>query len=157
MDDLLTRCRETYSKIQEWRDAPDAFDLESDRLYLHDLVTDLQDEARQLGCQTESVTDPTIDEAFNVVASIINWCQSRDDTPSVEHLPNETTLKEWYTTGELATLMGMSEYTVREKWCNDGRIEAVKDHDANRWRIPGHEVKRLLNGGGFLPKRRPER
>ena len=60
--------------------------------------------------------------------------------------------KEWYSTGELAELVGKSDYTIRERWCNDGRIECVKDPATGKWRIPGHEVRRLRAGGGLLPR-----
>ena len=61
--------------------------------------------------------------------------------------------KEWYSTRELAEIMGKSDYTIREHWCNDGRIECEKDPTTGKWRIPGHEVRRLTAGGSILPKR----
>jgi hypothetical protein len=60
--------------------------------------------------------------------------------------------KAWYTTGELADMLGRSQFTVQERWCNDGRIECHKDPDTGKWRIPGHEVQRLRTGGGLRPK-----
>lgn len=62
--------------------------------------------------------------------------------------------KEWYTTNELAEALGKSQYTVQERWCNDGRIECEKDADSGKWRIPGSEYRRLLGGGALLSKRR---
>ena len=62
--------------------------------------------------------------------------------------------KEWYTTTELAEAMNKSQFTVQERWCNDGRIECEKDPENGKWRIPGHEFRRLVGGGGLLPKRR---
>ncbi len=62
--------------------------------------------------------------------------------------------KEWYTTAELADLLGKSDFTVREKWCNQGRIECEKHPDSGKWRIPAHEVHRLQNGGALKPKNR---
>lgn len=55
--------------------------------------------------------------------------------------------KEWYTTTELANLLGKSDFTVREKWCNHGRIACEKAPDSNKWRIPAAEVRRLQSGG----------
>jgi hypothetical protein len=55
--------------------------------------------------------------------------------------------KEWYTTGELAEALGKSQYTIQERWCNDGRIECQKDPESGKWRIPGHEFRRLAGGG----------
>ena len=62
--------------------------------------------------------------------------------------------KEWYTTGELAEALGKSRYTIQERWCNDGRIECEKDPENGKWRIPGHEFRRLVGGGALKPKRR---
>ena len=62
--------------------------------------------------------------------------------------------KEWYRTDEVAEILGKSDFTVREKWCNQGRIEAVKDEESGKWKIPGHEVQRLRNGGGLRPQRK---
>jgi hypothetical protein len=61
--------------------------------------------------------------------------------------------KEWYTTAELAEIVGKSQFTIQERWCNDGRIECEKDPDSGKWRIPGHEVRRLRAGGGLLPRK----
>lgn len=60
--------------------------------------------------------------------------------------------KAWYSTSELAAAMGVSQYTVTERWANQGRIDAEKDPDTGRWRIPGREYRRLLGGG--LPRAR---
>ena len=62
--------------------------------------------------------------------------------------------KEWYTTSELAQAMEKSHYTIQERWCNDGRIECEKDPESGKWRIPGHEFRRLVGGGALMPKRR---
>jgi hypothetical protein len=61
--------------------------------------------------------------------------------------------KAWYTTTELAEILGRSQFTVQERWCNDGRIECEKDPASGKWRIPGHEVQRLRDGGMLRPKR----
>ena len=60
--------------------------------------------------------------------------------------------KEWYSTTELAELLGKKDFTIREKWCNQGRIECEKDPDSGKWRIPAEEVHRLQNGGGLRPR-----
>jgi len=56
-------------------------------------------------------------------------------------------VKDWYTTGELAQAMGVTGHTVRERWCNQGRIECEKHPGTGKWRIPGHEFERLRRGG----------
>jgi excisionase family DNA binding protein len=68
-------------------------------------------------------------------------------------LLEKKTEKEWYGTDEVAKILGKSDFTVREKWCNQGRIEAVKDGDTGKWRIPAHELQRLRNGGGLRPQK----
>ena len=62
--------------------------------------------------------------------------------------------KEWYSTTELAAAMGKSQYTIQERWANDGRIECQKDPNTGKWRIPGPEYRRLVGGGALKPKRR---
>jgi hypothetical protein len=62
-------------------------------------------------------------------------------------------VKDWYTSGEVATALGKEPFTVREHWCNGGRIDCEKDENG-KWRIPGHEYRRLINGGGLNTKRR---
>ncbi|MGO8746707.1 MAG: helix-turn-helix domain-containing protein [Thermoguttaceae bacterium] len=67
-----------------------------------------------------------------------------------EMLQSRKPEKEWYTTAEVAELLGKKDYTIREKWCHRGRIKAEKDPATGRWRIPGDEVQRLLKGGPLL-------
>ena len=62
--------------------------------------------------------------------------------------------KEWHTTTELAEALGKSQYTIQERWCNDGRINCEKDPESGRWRIPGHEYRRLVGGGPLRAKRK---
>jgi hypothetical protein len=61
--------------------------------------------------------------------------------------------KEWYTTTELAEALNRSQYTIQERWCNDGRIECEKDPESGKWRISGEEFRRLIGGGSLKPKR----
>jgi hypothetical protein len=67
-------------------------------------------------------------------------------------LQHQAVEKEWYSTTELAEAMGMSVYTVTERWCHAGRIECEKDPATGKWRIPGHEFRRLVKGGPLKPK-----
>jgi hypothetical protein len=64
----------------------------------------------------------------------------------------EEVRKEWYSTGELAEAMGVTTFTVSERWCNQGRIVCEKDPDSGRWLIPGAEYRRLVKGGALRPK-----
>ena len=54
--------------------------------------------------------------------------------------------KEFYTTSELAKVLGASHFTVTEQYCNQGRIECTKDGNG-KWIIPAHEYQRLRRGG----------
>lgn len=59
--------------------------------------------------------------------------------------------KEWYTTEEVASLIGKSPWTVRQA-CNTGRIEGAKKVRAGRgrkgeWRVSHAAVERLQNEG----------
>lgn len=61
--------------------------------------------------------------------------------------------KEFYSTAELATLLGKAEFTVRE-WCRHGRIRALKQSSGRgkhpAWVIPHAEFLRLQREG-LLP------
>lgn len=68
-------------------------------------------------------------------------------------LLNQHTHRDWYTTKQVAELLGKKEYTVRE-WCRLGRI-AAKKLPAGRggegeWRIPHAELERYQQEG-LLP------
>ena len=70
-------------------------------------------------------------------------------------LIEQRTVKEWYTTVEVAHILGKAEYTVRE-WCRLGRIHASKRQYARgaypEWRISHEELTRIKNEG-LLPIR----
>ena len=63
------------------------------------------------------------------------------------------TVKEWYSTHEVAEIVGASAYTVRE-WCRQGRVRAVKRASgsgrAKPWMVSHVELTRLRNEG-ILP------
>ena len=65
-------------------------------------------------------------------------------------------VREWYTTGQVAQLLGKAEFTVRE-WCRTGRVNAAKKSSgrgAHRsWCVSHGEVLRLQREG-LLPYRR---
>ncbi len=69
------------------------------------------------------------------------------------------TIKEWYTTTEVATLLGKAEFTVRE-WCRLGRVHAEKKKSgrgvAGEWIVSHAELTRVRNEG-LLPDPRPYR
>lgn len=73
---------------------------------------------------------------------------------AVQLLVREKTVKEWYSTAEVAALLGRSDYTVRE-WCRLGRVRASKTAHARgthpEWRIAHAELHRLRNEGLLPP------
>jgi len=58
-----------------------------------------------------------------------------------------TVLKDYYTTREVAELMGVTQHTVQVRWCAEGRIDCDKDPNTGRWRVSGIEYDRLRRGG----------
>ncbi|MEO2090196.1 MAG: hypothetical protein ABGY75_11945 [Gemmataceae bacterium] len=74
-------------------------------------------------------------------------------------LVEQRTVKEWYSTAEVATLLGKAEFTVRE-WCRLGRVRAEKKKcgrgPASEWIVSHAELTRVRNEG-LLPDPRPYR
>ena len=74
-------------------------------------------------------------------------------------LVEQRTIKEWYSTAEVATLLGKAEFTVRE-WCRLGRVHAEKKKSgrgvASEWIVSHAELTRVRNEG-LLPDPRPYR
>lgn len=74
-------------------------------------------------------------------------------------LVEQRTIKEWYSTAEVATILGKAEFTVRE-WCRLGRVHAEKKKSgrgvASEWILSHAELTRVRNEG-LLPDPRPYR
>jgi len=72
---------------------------------------------------------------------------------ALDALVREKATKEWYSTAEVAELVGKAEYTVRE-WCRQGRIRASKKAYSRgahpEWLIGHAELVRFRNEG-LLP------
>ncbi len=70
-------------------------------------------------------------------------------------LLRERTVKEWYSTAEVAELLDKAEFTVRE-WCRLGRINAEKRKcgrgRSQEWIVSHEELQRFRNEG-LLPRR----
>lgn len=68
-------------------------------------------------------------------------------------LVQQQTIKDWYSTTEIAQLLGKAEFTVRE-WCRLGRIHAQKRAcgrgPTQEWMIAHEELVRYQNLG-LLP------
>lgn len=69
----------------------------------------------------------------------------------------QRTVKDWYSTADVASVLGKAEFTVRE-WCRLGRVRAEKKKCgrgvAGEWIISHAELVRLRNEG-LLPELRP--
>jgi hypothetical protein len=93
---------------------------------------------------------PTNDELLARLANIETLLAS---------LVEQRTVKEWYTTAEVAALLGKAEFTVRE-WCRLGRVHAQKKPAgrgvAGEWIVSHAELTRIRNEG-LLPDPRPYR
>lgn len=75
----------------------------------------------------------------------------------IEHvlgqLLSQKTVKEWYSTAEVAEIIGKSEYTVRE-YCRKGQIEAEKAPNGRGWLVSHAALEHLRNFGPLPePKR----
>jgi len=68
-------------------------------------------------------------------------------------------IKEWYTTAEVAAILGKAEFTVRE-WCRLRRVHAEKKRCgrgvASEWIVSHAELTRIRNEG-LLPDPRAYR
>jgi hypothetical protein len=68
-------------------------------------------------------------------------------------LVQQRTIKEWYSTAEIAKILCKAEFTVRE-WCRLKRIHAAKKECgrgiASEWIISHEELVRIQNHG-LLP------
>jgi hypothetical protein len=77
----------------------------------------------------------------------------------LESLIEQRTAKEWYSTAEIAKLLGKAEFTVRE-WCRLGRVRAQKKKCgrgvASEWIVSHEELTRIRNEG-LLPEPNPYR
>ena len=72
---------------------------------------------------------------------------------AVQRLVEQRTVKEWYSTADVALLLGKAEFTVRE-WCRLGRVRAAKKKagrgPAGEWVVSHDELARVRNEG-LLP------
>lgn len=78
---------------------------------------------------------------------------------TLDLLVQQRTIKDWYSTAEIAQLLGKAEFTVRE-WCRRGRVRAEKKQCgrgvAGEWVISHEEMTRVRNEG-LLPEPNPYR
>ena len=70
-------------------------------------------------------------------------------------LAEQRRTKEWYSTTELAKILGKAEFTVRE-WCRLGRVNAEKRASGRgntlEWIVSHDELTRIQNHGLLAQK-----
>ncbi len=75
---------------------------------------------------------------------------------AIRQLVQERTIKDWYSTADIAAIVSRSEFTVRE-WCRLGRIQAEKRSCgrgySGEWMVSHQELTRVRNEG-LLPERK---
>jgi excisionase family DNA binding protein len=81
--------------------------------------------------------------------AILDRLQRIED--AIGRLLHQKAGKEWYTTAEVAEIVGKSDYTVRE-YCRKGQIKAEKSPNGRGWLVSHAELERLRNYGP-LPER----
>ena len=68
-------------------------------------------------------------------------------------LSQQKVVQEYYSTADLARILGKAEFTVRE-WCRLGRIQAEKRPcgrgNSKEWMVSHSELQRI-QGSGLLP------
>lgn len=78
---------------------------------------------------------------------------------ALDQLVQQRMIKDWYTTTEVAMVLGRAEFTVRE-WCRLGRVRASKRPcgrgASQEWIIAYDELQRIRNEG-LLPTSRAYR
>jgi|SRR6516225_11419942 hypothetical protein len=74
---------------------------------------------------------------------------------ALDLLVKQQTVKEWYTTAEVAKILDKAEFTVRE-WCRLGRVRAQKREcgrgKSQEWIISHAELFRIRNEG-LIPEK----
>jgi hypothetical protein len=72
---------------------------------------------------------------------------------TLSQLMQRNTMKDYYTTAEVAKILGKAEFTVRE-WCRLGRVYAEKRQTGRgrtkEWMVSHQELTRIRNEG-LLP------
>ncbi|HYT88582.1 MAG TPA: helix-turn-helix domain-containing protein [Gemmataceae bacterium] len=155
--------------VREWARACTQFAerLESGRLWLGDgieVVAEWIDEVRRL-LRAMGATNllPVPEGTFPTPSHPQPTPPPPPEPPTVPHahrnddlaatvaeirdlLVNQRTVKEVYTTAEVAEILGRSEYTVRE-WARKGQVQAVKSPNGRSWLISHAELSRLRNHG----------
>jgi hypothetical protein len=88
------------------------------------------------------------DEQFSLLLERLNQIEA-----TLANLVGQRTVKDWYSTDEVAQLLGKAPFTVRQ-WCRLRRVRAKKSPCGRglsaEWMIPHEELERIQNEG-LLP------
>ena len=88
-------------------------------------------------------------EEFAKLHDRLSALEAKCDEANTRHF-QATVEKEYYSTQEVAKLLGKKPYTVRE-WCRLGRIRGEKANFGrgldNEWRVSHEELERIRNEG----------
>ena len=80
--------------------------------------------------------------------------ENRELKEMLQVILKQRTVKDWYSTAEVAQLLGKAEFTVRE-WCRLARVNARKRAcgrgQTQEWVISHTELERIRNEG-LLPQ-----
>lgn len=111
--------------------------------------------------KVKAAPEASLDALQRVVAAAIGPLEKRLEAVEarlavlVDGMNASRAPKEYYTTQEVARLLGKRPYTVRE-WCRLGRVQGEKSHSGRgldeEWRISHAELLRIQNEG-LLPLR----
>ena len=108
-----------------------------------------------MGQGRKGALEPEEVERLDAVLHAVNQVEGRLAAleKAVALLVSQRTVKEWYTTADIAAMFNKAEYTVRE-WCRLRRINASKIPSLRggeqEWRISHAELVRYQNEG-LLP------
>ncbi len=88
---------------------------------------------------------------MNIEAEVLRRLDRIEET--IRLLAQQNVVQEFYSTGDVAQLLGKAEFTVRE-WCRLGRIKAAKRScgrgNSKEW-IVSHEELQRVQSLGLLP------
>ena len=73
---------------------------------------------------------------------------------ALQRLLSERSEQEYYSTKDLAEILGKAEFTVRE-WCRHGRVNAEKRRSgrgrSKEWMVSNSELQRIRSEGLLAP------
>jgi hypothetical protein len=106
----------------------------------------------QIVCEEEEVTN--MDSSLAHFDCLAQRLEKIEDALNL--LLQQRAVKDWYSTEEIARILGKAEFTVRE-WCRQGRVRAEKKGSGRgrhqSWVISHAELLRMQREG-LLPAKR---